>query len=211
MKQAITLPLITKTLALTGFAASMMFVANPSQAAILVNATESGGNVIFTGTGSLNINDSTLFITSSASPGIVPSSGYLTFGTLGITQVYLASGPSNFGSSSFRSQAGTGNLFGIYGGSHRGAPEILVPRGYTSGTILNGTQTFTGKTFASLGLTTGSYVWNLTGSNDTFTLNIGVPAAVPEPLTILGAMTAAGFGAGFKRKLAKSKKDQKDA
>ena len=35
--------------------------------------------------------------------------------------------------------------------------------------------------------------------------------AVPEPLTILGAMTAAGFGAGFKRKLAKSKKDQKDA
>lgn len=30
--------------------------------------------------------------------------------------------------------------------------------------------------------------------------------AVPEPLTILGAMTAAGFGAGFKRKLAKSLK-----
>ena len=36
-------------------------------------------------------------------------------------------------------------------------------------------------------------------------------AAVPEPLTILGAVTAAGFGAGFKRKLAKSKKDEKDA
>ena len=29
-------------------------------------------------------------------------------------------------------------------------------------------------------------------------------AAVPEPLTILGAVTAVGFGAGFKRKLAKS-------
>jgi hypothetical protein len=36
-------------------------------------------------------------------------------------------------------------------------------------------------------------------------------SAVPEPLTILGAVTAAGFGAGFKRKLAKSKKDQEDA
>jgi hypothetical protein len=37
-------------------------------------------------------------------------------------------------------------------------------------------------------------------------------AAVPEPLTILGAMTAAGFGAGFKRRLAKSldKDDTKD-
>jgi hypothetical protein len=30
--------------------------------------------------------------------------------------------------------------------------------------------------------------------------------AVPEPLTMLGAMTAAGFGVGFKRKLAKAGK-----
>lgn len=35
-------------------------------------------------------------------------------------------------------------------------------------------------------------------------------SAVPEPLTILGAVTAAGFGAGFKRKLAKYQKDNKD-
>jgi hypothetical protein len=35
--------------------------------------------------------------------------------------------------------------------------------------------------------------------------------AVPEPLTILGSITAAGFGVAFKRKLAKSKKDQEDA
>jgi hypothetical protein len=33
-----------------------------------------------------------------------------------------------------------------------------------------------------------------------------VGSAVPEPLTILGAMTAAGFGAGFKRKLTDSQK-----
>ena len=36
-----------------------------------------------------------------------------------------------------------------------------------------------------------------------------VPAAVPEPLTILGAATAAGFGASFKRRLAKVKGNQK--
>lgn len=36
-----------------------------------------------------------------------------------------------------------------------------------------------------------------------------VPAAVPEPLTILGAATAAGFGASFKRRLAKAKGNQK--
>ena len=37
-------------------------------------------------------------------------------------------------------------------------------------------------------------------------LSLTPAAAVPEPLTILGAVTAAGFGAGFKRKLAKSVK-----
>lgn len=35
------------------------------------------------------------------------------------------------------------------------------------------------------------------------------PNPVPEPLTILGAMTAVGFGASFKRKLAKNQKDKK--
>ena len=35
---------------------------------------------------------------------------------------------------------------------------------------------------------------------------VSASAAVPEPLTILGAVTAAGFGAVFKRKLAKSQK-----
>jgi len=39
---------------------------------------------------------------------------------------------------------------------------------------------------------------------------VSASAAVPEPLTILGAVTAAGFGAGFKRKLAKSQKDNQD-
>ena len=38
-----------------------------------------------------------------------------------------------------------------------------------------------------------------------------IATAVPEPLTILGSITAAGFGVAFKRKLAKSKKDEKDA
>ena len=37
-------------------------------------------------------------------------------------------------------------------------------------------------------------------------LRTGVPAAVPEPLTILGAGTALGFGTFFKRKVAKKAK-----
>ena len=37
------------------------------------------------------------------------------------------------------------------------------------------------------------------------TLTFSSTGTVPEPLTILGAATAVAFGAGFKRKLAKSK------
>ena len=41
-------------------------------------------------------------------------------------------------------------------------------------------------------------------------INVTATSAVPEPLTILGAMTATGFGAIFKRKLAQKKTDRKD-
>ena len=50
------------------------------------------------------------------------------------------------------------------------------------------------------------------GINQKFTaLQLQSVSAVPEPLTILGAVTAAGFGVAFKRKLAKSQKGQEDA
>ena len=39
---------------------------------------------------------------------------------------------------------------------------------------------------------------------------IGWNVAVPEPLTILGAMTAFGFGAAFKRKLANSQTSEEE-
>ena len=56
--------------------------------------------------------------------------------------------------------------------------------------------------------TTNLAVDNTAGTNGDITSSSLTPAAVPEPLTILGAVTAAGFGAGFKRKLAKSIKKQ---
>jgi hypothetical protein len=73
-------------------------------------------------------------------------------------------------------------------------PAIVVPQGYTSGNSLSDTMTFTGKTFASLGVLPGTYTWNFgTGANaDSLILEIGV---VPEPasLTLL-AVGLAGLG-----------------
>ncbi|GBF82395.1 hypothetical protein AsFPU1_3823 [Aphanothece sacrum FPU1] len=42
-----------------------------------------------------------------------------------------------------------------------------------------------------------------TGEETFYTITVGTPQPIPEPLTVLGAGTALGFGATFKRKLAK--------
>jgi len=72
--------------------------------------------------------------------------------------------------------------------------------GYTSDAPLSATMTFNSATLASLGITQGSYVYDLTfsgGSAQNITLN-----AVPEPSTVgLLAMAAATCGGGLVRRL----------
>lgn len=47
--------------------------------------------------------------------------------------------------------------------------------------------------------------WN--GASTAYAVGTAVPAAVPEPLTILGSITAAGFGVAFKRKKNSNKEE----
>src|SRR5207248_9715554 len=50
---------------------------------------------------------------------------------------------------------------------------LIVPRGYVSGTFLSNSATYSGKTFATLGVTPGTYIWKWgTGANQNFTLQI---------------------------------------
>jgi hypothetical protein len=73
--------------------------------------------------------------------------------------------------------------------------SIYVPRNYVSGRPLMSTLTWDNATFASLGVTPGTYVWKWgSGANaGSFTLR----AAVPEParlgLLVLGQLGGAGF------------------
>jgi hypothetical protein len=64
-----------------------------------------------------------------------------------------------------------------------------VPAGYVSDTALSDTATYNGATFATLGVTPGTYkwTWGTGAANQNFTLQI----AVPEPST--WAMMLAGF------------------
>jgi hypothetical protein len=61
-----------------------------------------------------------------------------------------------------------------------------VPLAYVSDSALSSRMEFADQTFASIGLTPGTYTWTWgSGSNaDSLTVQIG-PAAVPEPASVL--------------------------
>ncbi|MBV8782054.1 MAG: PEP-CTERM sorting domain-containing protein, partial [Phycisphaerae bacterium] len=106
------------------------------------------------------------------------------------------SGPTSFGSGGVTSvSSGSGNTFGVIGS----AGELFVPSSY-AGTPVSATDTFTGKTFANLGLSTGTYTytWGSGPNADSLTLVI---EDVPEPtsLTMLGAGVVAFFGFAWRR------------
>jgi len=79
---------------------------------------------------------------------------------------------------------------------------LLVPSGYVSGAPLSDSMTFNNATFASLGVTPGTYVWTWgAGANQNFTLQIG-PAGVPDTGSTLSLLSLASLGlVALRRKL----------
>jgi hypothetical protein len=181
----------------------------PAGGAVIVTATQSGGDVVFSGSGTLNL-------TALTSVG---GTGNLLAGIDFGRELLLGAAPMSFASVSFYGAAGqitapgafgsdlftqpslgSGSRFGIAVEAFSGqtAPAIVVPSGYVSGASLSATSTFTGKTFASLGIVPGTYVWSwgAGATADTLTLNI-----VPEPIALLHlAAATAALGALRRRR-----------
>ena len=61
----------------------------------------------------------------------------------------------------------------------------MIDQSYVLGTAVTGTLTWNNKTFSSMGVATGSYVWGW--STDSITLNV-----VPEPSAL--SLLAIGLG-----------------
>lgn len=86
-------------------------------------------------------------------------------------------------------------MIGIFDFFEGFGPELFLPPGYTSNTVLpTSTAMYFNTTLDGLGLTPGSYVWGWgAGANaDTWTINIPSSAPIPEPSTYIAI---AGFGA----------------
>lgn len=169
--------------------------APPAQAGYIVTLAQEGSNVVASGSGTIDL-AGLIFVGSgsgdeagiSGGLGIVvvgpvnfqPSDGYGGF-----------SGPTSFGILGLiTASSGSGDRIGI----DQDSGELFVPMGYVSGSTLSSSATWDNKTFTSLGVTPGTYIWNW-GSGataDSFTLNIAA-AAVPEPSGLALLALPVGF------------------
>jgi hypothetical protein len=178
--------------------------AGRADAAIIINVQQVGSDVVAMGGGSVDLTGLTLIQPFSAAAQIAADTAALLEGPTSATSFNIyshATGPGvpfGTGVQTFAT-LGSGDVFGVDG---VGGPIISLPSNYTSGTSLSATDTYSGKTIASLGLTPGTYnyTWGTGGSDHTLTVNIIAPVPEPASLAIwsLGALGCAI--AGYRRR-----------
>lgn len=170
------------TTLLTSLIVLVLGVCQTSRADVTVNFLEVGPNVVGTLSGEFDLAATESFLGSENSGGFVfPSVGAVLFS--GLLDTYATDVSfAGFGTGGFASWASSGTPFALFNGG-----GIGVPDGYISGDPLAATGTIAGS-FASLGMTPGSYVTTLTntttGTSDTVTVNVGIPE--PASAGIIG-------------------------
>ena len=165
-------------------AALLTGIAMEAQANVIVTAVETpGGDVLISGGGTLNLAAWTTKEENLSDVVLIAPGTQITIGPTGSLPVDVLTDPTLFSGSpayGFNNDvslpdAGSGDIFGL---AFSFDERLTVPTGYVSGNPLMGSSTYEDETFASLGMTPGSYSWSW-GSDDTassFTLEI-----VPEP------------------------------
>ena len=102
----------------------------------------------------------------------------------------------------------SGELAGIFGDLLFHPPGVLVYDTYVSGSPLSGTVTYSGQTFASMGLMPGVYDWIWgSGNPDSYRLIIGdsaPPNTVPGPLPIFGVAAALSYSRKLRQRIKSS-------
>jgi len=183
MRARITALLI---IALIGFAYS-------AQAEVVIDVVETGGDVVFTASGFLNLNAWTYSATEFVSGMIDPSSAVCVLGPFGSVEVDSYVSPVNFaGPGSFgplggaAPTSGTGGLFGL-----SDPLTLAVPLSYVSGSPLSGSSTYVGQTIGSLGMIHGSYTWTWGSGADADSITLNVGPQPPAVVTFDGATDTA--------------------
>jgi hypothetical protein len=170
--------------------------ATRAEAAFVAIFQEVGPNDVEVGGGTFDLTDLTLGETGAIStPGVLPQLAFFDSGDnqAPVFTYLTVTTPTNFGPGvRTNASSSSGDVVAI---SSIGL--LNLPFGYVSGKPLSDTSTYLDATFASLGMTPGSYVysWGSGDHADTLTVNI-VASPVPEPST--WAMMLVGFaGLGY--------------
>jgi hypothetical protein len=179
-------------LAVATIAGLNLTAAPRAEAAYTVYLYQDGGNVVASGSGTINLTDLTETLNDSISGGGLDAEVAEIFtGAGGDYLGYTVTGPASFGSGTyFNASTNSGDVVGVAGVDD----ALFLATDYVSGASLSDTSTYSGQTLSSLGVTDGTYTWTWgTGAAaDSFTLNVGVApptSDVPEPTTlaVLGA------------------------
>ena len=138
-----------------------------AQAGYTVTLQQVGPDVVATGSGAIDLTG----LTFSGGVGL---GAYYTGHTIGTTSF----GGFPLNSSSVITVSSGHFAYIRTTGTHE---FVLRVPGYVSGTALSGSATYSGQTFASLGVTPGTYVWTWgTGANQNFTLQVAAPQILFE-------------------------------
>lgn len=157
----------------------LTLAASNARGDFVVTMTESGGDVVVSGSGIVDLVSLLFLSVPSAQARVEPDRLFIVGPTVSTPADFYAgtvTGPSNFGfgtTSTFAS-TGSGDLLGLVI-SPATPGQIIVPNNYISGAAISGSSTYAGQSLNSLGITPGTYVWTI-GAN-TVTLN----ATIPEP------------------------------
>ena len=161
--------------------------ARPAQAGYIVTFEQVGSDVVATGSGTIDLT-ALSFTESVAQSAYVFASFPSELTGTGTYDVYRGSitGPGAFGSGNeFFASSQSGDAVGFEQGG-----EVAVPHDYVSGT-LSSNATWSGQTFASLGLTPGTYAYTWgTGPDQNYTVQIGAETSVvpvPPTMVLLGS------------------------
>ena len=156
---------------------SSLLLAVTCSAQVTITVVESGNDLLMTTTGSLDTTGLTSVGNTTYNPYLYAQVGAVITGASGAAATYYSGATvfgGSFGSAGFTAADAGGSGALVYvSGFYLG-----LPQSYVDGTSLTASNTFTDRSFASMGLIEGTYVWSW--ASDSITLNIG-GSAVPEP------------------------------
>lgn len=192
------------------FASVVALPCDEARAVATIFAKQDGANVVFRGSGSLDLTELTILQTvphwfnyfrtwpsdAEFQVGAVPGSRVdLYVCAFGACIV----GPSSFGAISEQyhfPDLGSGNAFGFW--DFDGYRGIVVPFDYISGSELAGSSTYLNRTLADMGIKPGTSVYSWGAGNTAG--SIIFTSEVPAPLPLLGAASALGWSRRLRRR-----------